>query len=214
MRLLYVENHRAFAETVIGEFLAAHSVVVVPMLARAKEIELTQFDAALVDFDLADGKGAEFVTWLRSGGALMPVVAASSHDDGNAALLDAGANCVCAKRDFARIATVLEDVRPLPERSSLPQPQPGQLAHAFTLAINAHSELSADLAALFQGLLFGQKRLWEAFVNHLILHTELRNVLLAHAHTLVLDLTGSNLPFVGTTLAAVPPFERAIFHSS
>jgi hypothetical protein len=36
MRILFVENHQVFAETVIGEFLAAHDVSVVPTVSAAE----------------------------------------------------------------------------------------------------------------------------------------------------------------------------------
>jgi hypothetical protein len=62
----------------------------------------------------ANGKGTELITGLRLSGVLTPVVAVSSHERGNSALLGAGANYVCSKSSFANIESMLAAVRPLP----------------------------------------------------------------------------------------------------
>ena len=108
MRILFVENHAAFAAIVIRQFLPEHEVTVVPTVeeARRKVGEAT-FAAALVDYDLDDGKGTEFVAHLVSTGFAGPIIAVSSHEMGNAALLAAGAQATCPKTEFRNIRIVL-----------------------------------------------------------------------------------------------------------
>lgn len=117
MHLLFVEDHATFAETVIAQFMTERSVVVAPSLAAALEkLAAETFDALLVDYDLPDGKGDELVRLVREKGSRVPVVAVSSHDAGNAALVAAGADVVCAKGSFATIGAVLDRLPPLPDR--------------------------------------------------------------------------------------------------
>jgi hypothetical protein len=66
------------------------------------------FDVLLVDYDLDDGKGDELVKELRAAGELVIVICVSSHDDGNTALLRAGATSVCSKTQFDRIQSVID----------------------------------------------------------------------------------------------------------
>ena len=109
MRLLLVENHAVFAEIVSRSFLSAHEVVVAPSLGEARQqLKGGQFGAVLVDFDLDDGKGDELVRELASGGFAGRIVAISSHQRGNAALLQAGAHACCPKTRFDEIAATLE----------------------------------------------------------------------------------------------------------
>ena len=113
MRLLLVENHRVFAETVATTFLAAHHVVIVPSIREAMIVlSRDRFDVALVDYDLDDGKGDELVRWARASAKHVRLVAVSAHHDGNAALVIAGADAVCRKAEFSQIAQVLQRVRP------------------------------------------------------------------------------------------------------
>jgi DNA-binding response OmpR family regulator len=113
MRILFVDNHAEFTATVVDYFLHAHEVVVTPTLVDAKvQFQTTPFDIVLVDYDLDDGKGDELVTWVRSSGSATPLVAVSSEDAGNAALVAAGANVVCAKVDFPKIKDVLKSLVP------------------------------------------------------------------------------------------------------
>jgi len=108
MRLLWVENHAVFARMAGRQFLAAHELTVVPSLFVARDaLTTSQFDAVLLDYDLDDGKGAELVAFIRQLPERVAVVAASSHDAGNAALMAAGADAVCPKTNFANIAAVL-----------------------------------------------------------------------------------------------------------
>ena len=109
MRILYVENHPTFAAIVVNEFLAAHDVTIVPTVAGAiKLFDAERFDAVISDFDLDDGKGIDVVRAVRARDARVPIIGASSHDDGNAALIAAGADAVCSKMQFAEIAAVIE----------------------------------------------------------------------------------------------------------
>ena len=108
MRLLWVENHAVFAQIAGRQFLAAHDLTVVPSLAAARAALVAgRFDAVLLDYDLDDGKGATLIEFVRQLPERVAVVAASSHADGNAALLTAGADVACPKARFAEIGAVL-----------------------------------------------------------------------------------------------------------
>jgi DNA-binding response OmpR family regulator len=115
VRILFVDNHPEFTASVVGLFLATHDVVVVPTIAGAKhKIESETFDVVLVDYDLDDGKGDELIRWLRAAGASAKLVAVSARDTGNDALVAAGADAVCGKLNFAKIAAVLHQVHSSP----------------------------------------------------------------------------------------------------
>ncbi|WP_164012111.1 response regulator [Pyxidicoccus trucidator] len=109
MRLLMVENHVTFAEIVRRQILGEHEVLIVPSLAAARErLREVRFDAVLVDFDLDDGKRDGLVRELKSVGYPGRIVAISSHEQGNAELLAAGAHSTCARSEFARIVKHLQ----------------------------------------------------------------------------------------------------------
>lgn len=111
MKILYVENHDVFAANVIRLFLAQHDVIVVPSIARALEARAVEtFDLMLVDFDLDDGKGDALVREVRASGDFICIVAVSSHDEGNAALVRAGASAICGKMEFNQIEQVIQRV--------------------------------------------------------------------------------------------------------
>lgn len=111
MRILYAENHAVFAANAISQFLAHHEVVVVSSLAEAlRTLEAGSFDLLLVDYDLDDGKGDVLVKELHASGKPIPAIGVSSHDEGNTALLRAGAVAVCSKMQFDRIQTVIDTV--------------------------------------------------------------------------------------------------------
>jgi CheY-like chemotaxis protein len=111
MRLLWVENHSTFARLAGWQFLSEHEVTVVPSLAAARAaLAAGAFDAVLVDYDLDDGKGSELVPLVHGLPTPPAVVAVSSHEAGNAALVAAGAAAVCPKTWFAEIARVLRSV--------------------------------------------------------------------------------------------------------
>lgn len=66
------------------------------------------FDAVLLDYDLSDGKGDAVA---RVAASLSPkpfLIAISSHETGNALLIEAGADVICSKMKFASIISVLE----------------------------------------------------------------------------------------------------------
>jgi len=108
VNILYLENHAVFAQQVIRQFLSAHQVTVVPSLAAARSALLSRsFDLILSDYDLDDGKGAEFVRECRISHPRVPVIAVSSHQEGNDALVEAGACAVCSKMQFDRIQQVI-----------------------------------------------------------------------------------------------------------
>jgi len=112
MKILFVENHQLFAETVVAQFLARDAVTIVANVFEAFDLIRTgRFDAVLVDYDLDDFKGDAFVRRLRSSGSTIPIVAVSARETGNAVLVAAGADAVCHKADFRSIRRVLERVR-------------------------------------------------------------------------------------------------------
>jgi DNA-binding response OmpR family regulator len=114
MKILYVENHAIFAQQVTNLFLSNHQVTVVPSLVEARDaLTKEHYDLLLVDYDLDDGKGVELVKEVRSRASAMLIIGASSHEMGNRALLDAGANAVCSKMEFHHIAEVIQRVQAL-----------------------------------------------------------------------------------------------------
>ena len=111
MNILYLENHAVFAEQVTRRFLGAHHVTVVPSLSAARKMwSAGGFDLLLSDYDLDDGKGDEFVHECRAAHPSLPIIAVSSHDAGNAALVRAGASAVCGKMEFDRIQQVIREL--------------------------------------------------------------------------------------------------------
>jgi DNA-binding response OmpR family regulator len=109
MNILYLENHAVFAEQVTRQFLREHRVTIVPSLAAARRAFASGgFDLVLSDYDVDDGKGEEFVRECRVGQPRLRIIAVSSHDAGNAALVAAGASAVCGKMQFDRIQQVIE----------------------------------------------------------------------------------------------------------
>jgi DNA-binding response OmpR family regulator len=108
MNILLVENHRVFANTVIAQLLCDHSVMSVPNVMEALDAyRSSSFDAVLIDYDLDDFKGDVFVRRIRAGGSRVPIIAISAREDGNDALLAAGADHVCHKAQFSTIVELL-----------------------------------------------------------------------------------------------------------
>lgn len=109
LKILYVENQARFSSMAVRHFLTEHTVTVVPSLAGAQEALSGggPFDIVLVDYDLDDGKGTELVRELNNRADKPIVIAVSSHDERNAALLRAGADGVCAKRNFAQLRAII-----------------------------------------------------------------------------------------------------------
>ncbi|MBV8757544.1 MAG: response regulator [Deltaproteobacteria bacterium] len=111
MRVLLVENHDVFAQIVTERFLAGHDVTRVATLREARDLLASaRFAVVLVDYDLDDAKGDELVRWLAAHAPDTRTIGISSRPDGNAALHAAGANAICAKQDFARIAELLDEL--------------------------------------------------------------------------------------------------------
>ena len=111
MKVLFVENHRVFANLTTKRLLSSHIVTVVPNLALAREaLETENFDIVLVDYDLDDGKGTDLVLKLQDISNRPKVIAVSSHDEGNAALKHAGADAICCKQDIQSIESVISQV--------------------------------------------------------------------------------------------------------
>ncbi len=109
LNILFLENHAVFAELVTRQFLADHRVAVVPSLSAARKLVRSRtFDLVLSDYDLDDGKGDEFVRECRTLLPHLPIIAVSSHESGNAALIRAGASVVWSKMEFNRIQHVIE----------------------------------------------------------------------------------------------------------
>jgi CheY-like chemotaxis protein len=213
MKLLFVEDHAAFVKTVIPLFMSEHAVTVAPSIAAAREeLSTGSFDALLVDYDLPDGKGDEVVREVRDTGSRVPIVAVSSHDAGNARLLDAGANVVCAKRAFSIMGATLGGLAPLPERGALRAPSPRALA-AIVAACwpTLTPSQTLTLERILDELLFSERESWDGFLARIITHTELRNLLLAHVHTTIERMTGHLPDFVAYTLAITTEFERGLF---
>jgi len=67
-----------------------------------------EFDAILLDYDLQDGKGVELFPTLDVLGIRPIVIATSSHVRGNQELREAGADFVCAKKEFGDIDSIME----------------------------------------------------------------------------------------------------------
>jgi DNA-binding NarL/FixJ family response regulator len=111
MKILYLENHAIFAQQVISQFLRAHNVTVVPSLAAARRtLNSGDFDLVLCDYDLDDGKGDEFVRECREAYPRLQIIAVSSHEAGNEALMRAGASAACSKMEFQRIEEVIRSL--------------------------------------------------------------------------------------------------------
>jgi CheY-like chemotaxis protein len=111
MNILFVENHAVFAAQVTRAFLGAHQVTLVPSLGEARKLlATTNFDLILSDYDLDDGKGDEIVRECRSAFPRLPIIAVSSHEAGNAALIKAGASAVCCKMEFDQIQQVITEL--------------------------------------------------------------------------------------------------------
>jgi CheY-like chemotaxis protein len=123
--VLWVENHDGFVRVAGKQFLSAHELIVTPSVSRAVAALASQtFDVVLVDYDLDDGKGSQVVEFARQLPARPPVVAVSSHADGNSSLLAAGAVAACPKAKFASIESVIRSVVASAQRRAEPSAAP------------------------------------------------------------------------------------------
>ena len=108
LKILFVENHSIFARQVTFLFLSKHQVTVVSDLSTARSnLAASQFDLVLVDYDLDDGKGATLVRELRDAGNKIRIIGVSAREEGNVALLQAGADAICSKMEFNRIQELI-----------------------------------------------------------------------------------------------------------
>ena len=109
MKILYIENHETFTRVVVDLFLRDHEVSVQPTMASARSLMNEEaFDLLIVDYDLDDGKGAEFVEEISRIENRPKIIASSSREDGNEMLLEAGADAVCSKMEFDQIGSVID----------------------------------------------------------------------------------------------------------
>jgi len=93
------------------QFLTTHRVTIVPTLSAARRaLASGGFHLVFSDYDLDDGKGNEFVRECRASHARLPVIAVSSHEAGNAALVAAGASAICSKMEFDRLQQVIDQL--------------------------------------------------------------------------------------------------------
>jgi DNA-binding response OmpR family regulator len=108
MKILFVENHQIFVQQVSKLFLSEYHVTVASKLSEAHTcLAEENYDVILMDYDLDDGKGAEFVQELRKSGNPIRIIGVSAREEGNAALLDAGADAICSKMEFNRIRELI-----------------------------------------------------------------------------------------------------------
>jgi len=109
MRFLFVENHPAFREVVVSEFLSEYEIHSANTIDAARaRIAALAFHCLLVDFDLDDGKGADLVRSCRGEGFKGVIIGVSAHEFGNAALLAAGADDTCSKMRFNEIGDIIQ----------------------------------------------------------------------------------------------------------
>lgn len=112
MKILFVENHGLFAATVVDQFLSTHDVTVVPSVAAGlTAVDTGRFEVVLVDYDLDDGKGDQLVRAIRGAALDVPIVAVSARDEGNLAMVAAGADAACSKRGFAKIEHAIRNAQ-------------------------------------------------------------------------------------------------------
>ena len=111
MKVLYIENHQKFSSLISKHLLSEHFVVVAPSIAEATlKISEEFFDLVLLDYDLDDGKGIEIIPLLQKLNNKPKIIAVSAHEEGNNALLAAGADAVCYKKDISKIGSVIKSL--------------------------------------------------------------------------------------------------------
>ena len=108
MRILFVENHARFAKLTTQQFLSQHQVTIVGSLHSARAALDQEFDLMLIDYDLDDGKGDELVSELQRRCQRPKIIAVSSHQAGNEKLFQAGADTICEKIKFTKIAETID----------------------------------------------------------------------------------------------------------
>lgn len=113
MRVLLAEKDAEWARGVVAKFFGGEEVVAVESVESAEAaLRAGGFDVVLVDYDLEGGVGVDVVKRARElWGAGVAVVAISGHRGGIEAMLVAGADSACAKREVeAQLGEVLAAV--------------------------------------------------------------------------------------------------------
>lgn len=101
MKILFVENHKIFANLITRRLLAQHDVAIVPSLKESRRVlQNDYFDLVLIDYDLDDGKGSELIEELKTREIVPVIIGISSHEKGNEILLNRGADTICSKKEL------------------------------------------------------------------------------------------------------------------
>ena len=111
LKVLWIENHKPFADAVVKEFFSDSEVAVVDTISES--IGLLQemvFSVILLDYDLNDEKGTDLFPLLEQINCSTPVIAVSSHEKGNNELISAGAEGYCSKMKFRHVREIIADV--------------------------------------------------------------------------------------------------------
>jgi DNA-binding response OmpR family regulator len=104
MKILFLENNEIFSSVVLDVFLDGRDVCVCKEVNQAiLALGAEEFSVALVDYDLDNEKGTKFVEFVRQNKINLKIIAISSHEAGNKALLKAGADAICPKMRFSEI---------------------------------------------------------------------------------------------------------------
>ncbi len=107
-QLLYIEDNKAFREEVARTFLSEYAIEFATTVSDALEkCSKNRYDALLLDYDLAEGKGSDF---LREFDKSIPIIAVSAFEENNDILLGMGASVKCAKREMSKIADIVAKV--------------------------------------------------------------------------------------------------------
>jgi catechol 2,3-dioxygenase-like lactoylglutathione lyase family enzyme/CheY-like chemotaxis protein len=110
LKILYLESNPRFASVTIKAFLSKHAVTLVSNLSDARqELAVGKFDVALIDYALEDGQGDDLVYDLKAQRTCPVIIATSPLPQGNAALMEAGADAVCGKMEFQNIEAVMAE---------------------------------------------------------------------------------------------------------
>jgi catechol 2,3-dioxygenase-like lactoylglutathione lyase family enzyme/CheY-like chemotaxis protein len=110
LKILYLESNPRFASVTIKAFLSRHDITLVSNLSAARqELAVGKFDVVLVDYALEDGQGDDLVYDLKAQRNRPVIIATSPLPQGNAALMEAGADAACGKMEFQKIEAVMAE---------------------------------------------------------------------------------------------------------
>ena len=111
LKVLWIENHKPFADAVVKEFFSDSEVVVVETISESMDVlREREFSVILLDYDLNDEKGTDIFPLLHQLDCSTPVIAVSSHEKGNNELISAGARGYCSKMEFRGIRKNISDI--------------------------------------------------------------------------------------------------------